>query len=94
MQIDKDDLVFDPKVVERQSVVLDCPAAGTPIPQLSWFKDGEPIDLEAVGRYRILQDGQQLEILVAHVDDAGHFECRAVNEAGSDNVFYDLEVYG
>ncbi|KAH7697768.1 Protein HIM-4 d, partial [Aphelenchoides avenae] len=76
------------KVEEGKVGVLDCGAAGEPRPKITWLRNG--IILETGTRY--LLDGSTLKILDAHSVDSGIYLCEAINEAGSDQQAYTLEV--
>ncbi len=87
-------LDLEPKVIINSSYIVDCPAIGIPPPNISWFKNGEPIPIVDTPHLRFLQDGHQLEILRARVADTALYECRAVNNAGTDSVNFDVQVHG
>ena len=92
--IEKTGVRFDPKVIENKSLSLDCPAVGLPIPKIAWFKDNEEIDFKANPHITLKLNGRQLLIKSAKVEDAGTYECRATNEAGNDQISYEIEVWG
>ncbi|XP_046465810.1 titin isoform X2 [Neodiprion pinetum] len=85
--------VIAPKFVERfttmnvkegEPVVFSARAVGTPIPRITWQKDGVPI---APGpEVRISTDGSgasTLDIPFARASDAAWYQCTAQNVAGS-----------
>jgi hemicentin len=78
----------------NHSRTLDCPVVGVPPPVITWFKDGLPLTHVDMTRVRLRMDGRKLEFLSTTVADAGVYECRAENEAGSDSIRYELKVYG
>lgn len=92
--IDRTRLDYYPTIIVNQSKTLECPVIGIPPPKITWFKDGEVFSVEGQPNVRLLQEGRKLEILSAQVADTGSYECRAENEAGKDQVSYDLKVYG
>ncbi|KAJ8398301.1 hypothetical protein AAFF_G00428710 [Aldrovandia affinis] len=64
-----------------RSVRLLCPARGTPKPELSWSKDGHPLQFTE----RVLWDSAGgLHISEPSVGDVGVYSCTAVNELGFD----------
>ncbi|KAK5642959.1 hypothetical protein RI129_009126 [Pyrocoelia pectoralis] len=63
-----------------QDVKLECVAVGTPVPQISWFKNNERI--RTTGRTYITSDGTILEIKNTKASDAGLYVCEARNELG------------
>ena len=54
-------------------------ALGTSAPE----QDGAPLALESSSRIRLLSDGQRLVIGTVLNSDAGSYECRAANRAGT-----------
>ena len=74
--------------------MFDCPVIGVPTPDITWYKDGVQLDVEDFPHMRLRQDGRRLEILTAGVDDTGMYECRAENEAGTDEISFEFKVYG
>lgn len=82
------DLPTSTKVVEGESVTLVCPAVGTPIPTITWYKDNilitDPV---------ILSDGS-LTIEMVKSSDEGSYRCQATNMAGSVERNVTLDVHG
>uniref|UniRef100_A0A8D8L5W7 Leucine-rich repeats and immunoglobulin-like domains protein 3 n=1 Tax=Culex pipiens TaxID=7175 RepID=A0A8D8L5W7_CULPI len=64
-----------------KSSVLECMASGYPKPMISWFKDGDPI--EVTERHFFTVEGQLLIIVETEYEDAGEYECMLENEYGS-----------
>jgi hypothetical protein len=65
-----------------ESTVLECVAAGSPKPTLTWTKDGSP--LVATPRH-FFTAGQQLLIIVnAAPSDAGNYQCEISNTLGTE----------
>ena len=81
-------------VVQRGAIRLECRPYGTPEPNITWFKDGEPMNLTEARHIRILQNGQTLQIIGATVEDSAGYTCSAKNEAGQDQKLFRLEVHG
>lgn len=67
---------------------------GIPPPKITWLKDGEVLALNELPHLRVRQEGRKLEILSALVEDTGSYECHAENDAGRDQITYDLRVFG
>lgn len=63
-----------------QDVKLECVAVGTPVPQISWFRNNNR--LRPAERTSISFDGTVLEIKNAIASDAGLYVCEARNELG------------
>ncbi|KTF76822.1 hypothetical protein cypCar_00021533 [Cyprinus carpio] len=72
-------------------IQLKCKATGSPLPAVTWYKDGRP--LTSAAGVNILSRGQVLEIDRAQVSDAGLYKCVAINVAGSAELTYSLQVY-
>ncbi|KAK2908097.1 hemicentin-1 isoform X2 [Channa argus] len=70
---------------------LECKATGSPLPAITWYKDGRP--LTSAAGVTILKRGQVLEIERAQLSDAGIFRCVAVNLAGVAEIFHSLQVF-
>ncbi|XP_029939526.1 hemicentin-1, partial [Salarias fasciatus] len=69
---------------------LQCKATGSPIPAITWYKDGRP--LTSAAGVTILNRGQVLEIERAQLSDAGVYKCVAVNLAGAAEISHNLQV--
>ncbi|NXF12445.1 HMCN1 protein, partial [Smithornis capensis] len=85
------DELLDYIVILHSPLELDCSAAGTPSPTLTWFKDGHPVE-EGAG-HKILINGQKLVISRAQVSDTGHYKCVAANEAGEHAKEFEVTVH-
>lgn len=75
-------------------MTLDCPATGTPPPAITWYKDGQQVDVTATPNLRLLPGGRQVEILRAQVEDTGRYTCKASNAAGTSELNYYVKVQG
>ncbi|XP_030631212.1 receptor-type tyrosine-protein phosphatase F [Chanos chanos] len=78
------------KVVERlRTATLLCAASGNPDPEISWFKDFLPVDVNGSnGRIKQLRSGGSpirgaLQIENSEESDQGKYECVAMNSAGT-----------
>ncbi|MBN3302329.1 HMCN1 protein, partial [Amia calva] len=80
----------DVKVKEKQSVMLTCEVTGNPVPQVSWLKDGQP--LEEDEQHQVLSHGRFLQISSAQVADTGRYTCLASNTAGDRSKHFNLNV--
>jgi Immunoglobulin I-set domain len=67
---------------------------GIPPPVVTWYKNGQRLAVADHKNLRLRHEGRKLEFVSASVADAGIYECRASNEAGSDSISFDLRVYG
>ncbi|XP_065811778.1 hemicentin-1 [Labrus bergylta] len=70
---------------------LECKATGSPLPAITWYKDGRP--LTSAAGVTMLKRGQVLEIERAQLSDAGTYRCVAVNLAGVAEISHNLQVY-
>uniref|UniRef100_A0A1B6CYN2 Ig-like domain-containing protein n=1 Tax=Clastoptera arizonana TaxID=38151 RepID=A0A1B6CYN2_9HEMI len=86
------ELVVAPKFVERFSqinvnegepVQFNARAVGTPIPRISWQKDGVPIQSGPNLQIQVEGGATQLDLNRAQASDAGWYQCTAQNIAGS-----------
>lgn len=91
--IDGDGSAQHVKVIKSKIIVLQCPIQGIPFPNITWFKNDEPISLDG-GRIRTLFSGRQLELSLAEESDAAWYTCKAVNIAGSTQIDFNLTVFG
>ncbi|XP_068012089.1 LOW QUALITY PROTEIN: hemicentin-2 [Melanerpes formicivorus] len=86
----------DGEVTEHRQAVLGQPTAlycdtnTSPAPQLTWYKDGEP--LSPGPGVLLLLGGQVLQLPAVREQDAGRYSCRAAPAAGQDLLHYRLEV--
>uniref|UniRef100_UPI003AAD0770 receptor-type tyrosine-protein phosphatase F-like isoform X2 n=1 Tax=Centroberyx gerrardi TaxID=166262 RepID=UPI003AAD0770 len=78
------------KVVERtRTATMLCAASGNPDPEISWFKDMLPVDINSSnGRIKQLRSGGTpirgaLQIENSEESDQGKYECVAMNSAGT-----------
>uniref|UniRef100_A0A3B3BJ68 Receptor-type tyrosine-protein phosphatase F n=1 Tax=Oryzias melastigma TaxID=30732 RepID=A0A3B3BJ68_ORYME len=72
------------KVVERtRTATMLCAASGNPDPEIFWFKDFLPVEIDSGnGRIKQLRSGA-LQIENSEESDQGKYECVAVNRAGT-----------
>ncbi|RVE74111.1 hypothetical protein OJAV_G00038250 [Oryzias javanicus] len=78
------------KVVERtRTATMLCAASGNPDPEIFWFKDFLPVEIDSGnGRIKQLRSGGTpirgaLQIENSEESDQGKYECVAVNRAGT-----------
>ncbi|XP_013391626.1 vascular endothelial growth factor receptor 1 [Lingula anatina] len=74
---------------------LECKASGLPIPVITWFKDGKNFssDLKRPG-VKFSSENTKITIERVSRHDAGLYECRATNRAGSIISNLTLQVEG
>nr|XP_051696750.1 hemicentin-2 isoform X2 [Oryctolagus cuniculus] len=76
----------DMVVVRGSTVVLPCEARGSPLPLVSWVKDGEPWLAQS------LEQGPGLQLEAVGTEDSGTYSCVAVSEAGEARRYFQLTV--
>ncbi|XP_073909095.1 hemicentin-2 isoform X2 [Castor canadensis] len=76
----------DNVVVRGSSVTLPCEARGSPLPLVSWMKDGEPLLPQS------LEQGPGLHLESVGAGDSGTYSCVAVSEAGEARRHFRLTV--
>ncbi|UYV77069.1 SDK2 [Cordylochernes scorpioides] len=63
-----------------KDVQLDCQAAGSPTPNVTWYKNGAPI---TPGRLQVLESGRLLIAGARSDTDPGEYTCLRANSAGT-----------
>lgn len=86
---------FVRKMVDKKSqigstVSLECMAAGIPIPQIVWFKDGHM--LQPTDRHFFTAEGQILIIVKSKPSDQGLYSCNISNTYGTTSDSSYLEI--
>lgn len=75
--------------IVNATVVITCPTKGSPQPTVTWKHDGRFI---VPGRYQM--NGTALMIREVRLDDAGRYECTALNIFGRETESLLLAVTG
>ncbi|XP_044798654.2 hemicentin-1 isoform X4 [Bubalus bubalis] len=78
-------------VVVNSPVQLECKAAGTPSPAITWYKDNRPLSDSSSVTFS--NRGRIINIESAQITDAGIYKCVAINSAGATELFYSLQVH-
>ncbi|ELR46851.1 Hemicentin-2, partial [Bos mutus] len=78
-------------VMEGHPVWFLCEARGVPTPDITWFKDGDPLVPSTEVVYS--RGGRQLQLERAQGSDAGTYSCKASNAVGVVEKTTRLEVY-
>lgn len=68
-------------------VTLECRATGDPAPKITWFKDGQPLNIaSSSSKYTLIHDSNlfifSAALGKANKSDSGTYYCRAENEHG------------
>ncbi|XP_047245997.1 neuronal cell adhesion molecule a isoform X10 [Girardinichthys multiradiatus] len=78
------------RVIMNNPVLLHCASFGSPIPSITWFKDGQT-NIKNGDPYVIHENGT-LEIIVAQPLHSGKYTCTATNNLGFKENHVFLEV--
>ncbi|XP_039503094.1 myosin light chain kinase, smooth muscle isoform X2 [Pimephales promelas] len=80
------------EVMQGEKVTFRCQVSGSPVPTVSWVKDGAP--LRQTSGVSTRQEGS-LHVLClenAHITDTGQYGCTATNKKGKTAVHWSLTV--
>nr|XP_061790885.1 hemicentin-1-like [Nerophis lumbriciformis] len=83
--------IINQTILSGFSTELKCTVTGSPLPAITWYKDGRP--LTSAAGVTMLKRGQVLEIERAQLSDAGIYRCAAVNLAGVAEISHSLQVF-
>ncbi|XP_062332507.1 vascular endothelial growth factor receptor 3 isoform X1 [Osmerus eperlanus] len=75
-----------------ESLLMECDVEGTPSPQLSWFKDHEP--LHQMSGVQLQNLNRTLSIQRVREEDAGLYTCTACNQRGCVQSSASIRVIG
>lgn len=78
--------LVDTEVDENTTLTLEVEIYAEPVPEISWFKNGQPVQTDA--RLTIKRDSQRVEnytlsLTMVRGADSGDYEVRAVNAMGT-----------
>ena len=82
---------------EGEDTTAVCEWTGSPIPEVTWFKNGEPLNEETLPfciRITKTNFHSDLEIQVVELDDVVDYICNVSNPVGFDISVATLEVRG
>ncbi|XP_064646394.1 muscle M-line assembly protein unc-89-like isoform X2 [Lineus longissimus] len=77
-------------VKEGETITIKCRIAAFPKPDVSWFKDGEPIRPDERHVIKIKDDMFSLEVRDSEAIDAGEYTITAINQEGK--IYYNVRV--
>ncbi|CAD5218789.1 unnamed protein product [Bursaphelenchus okinawaensis] len=81
-----------PRLIQKNhGCKLICTVTGTPMPKVEWTKDGRSLNFDRV-QVTFKSGVCTLEIFNAKPEDAGAYECRAVNDHGEEVTVCELTV--
>ncbi|XP_059916412.1 neuronal cell adhesion molecule-like isoform X9 [Gadus macrocephalus] len=75
------------QVIRHHRALMDCASFGSPVPKITWFKDGSSSTLD--GEPYVIHDNGTLELHVAQALYSGKYTCVARNSLGT----YENHVY-
>ncbi|XP_057191725.1 myosin light chain kinase, smooth muscle isoform X2 [Triplophysa rosa] len=80
------------EVMQGEKVTFNCQVSGSPLPSVSWMKDGVPVSQRA--GFRTWQEGSLhfLCLESAHITDAGLYSCSAINKRGKTAAHWSLTI--
>lgn len=88
----------DELVTRGQPVTLNCRVSGRPASHVTWYRNGQPLALEATATVqRFFVHEGALYFVQTETEDAGVYQCRAANSFGevfSQNVTLDIATIG
>lgn len=85
-----------PKVTvkENDSITVECPVTGYPLPTITWLKDGKVLSLtEKLDKIKFKDNYRLLIINHANEEDDGQYTCVASNEAGVTEQNFKVNVH-
>ncbi|XP_076862836.1 neuronal cell adhesion molecule a isoform X8 [Brachyhypopomus gauderio] len=77
------------QVISNRPAMLDCASFGSPLPKISWFKDGQTL---LDGEMYLVHENGTLQITAAQPKHSGKYTCVATNNQGSKENHVYLEV--
>ncbi|XP_078278933.1 transmembrane and immunoglobulin domain-containing protein 1-like [Rhinoraja longicauda] len=80
-------------VYRGQDATLTCNVKSNPAAVMAWYKDDEPLRLEA-GRHQVYRDSKAFTLTIRKVqrEDNGTYICRAESTLGSGHLTFHLNV--
>ncbi|XP_031619555.1 uncharacterized protein LOC116338440 isoform X3 [Contarinia nasturtii] len=75
-------------------VLMDIEVSGTPQPNITWYKDGKPLDDANISAHKIISSGNCHTLIFEKVckQDSGTYMCKAVNDAGETQSIADFII--
>ena len=98
--------MISPKVTheminEGDKINFTFQATGMPLPTISWYFNGAPVDMENTMKYMIsetefnpIAKNSTLTIMNVELSDMGTYSCNATNFVSSDTGYGELTVNG
>ncbi|NXB77102.1 HMCN1 protein, partial [Donacobius atricapilla] len=79
-------------VLRGGAAALGCESDGSPVPSVSWLRDGRALPLPLGARLSSSRRGMVLQVLRAEPADTGRYTCVASNAAGQSSKHFVLRV--
>merc|ERR1719312_1668960 len=80
------------RIKEGQRAKFEAGFAGNPKPEVTWYFQGQVLKNSKNVQIKIREDSSTLTLIDCGFDNAGYYECKAVNELGSDKTRASLTV--
>ncbi|XP_065160451.1 titin-like isoform X4 [Atheta coriaria] len=82
-------------ISKGQRAIMEVEISGTPDPEITWFKDGQPIKTDAGSDYKLIAQGncQRLILEKAEAKHTGKYMVCAVNPGGEAQSIADIAVF-
>ncbi|KAJ1352359.1 hypothetical protein KIN20_008682 [Parelaphostrongylus tenuis] len=89
--INRNNIDMSPRLPTGQTLMLICDASGKPRPEIKWFINDTEITSTTEG-IELGNTGRFIKVNNITLKDRGVYLCVALNVAGNDTVFYNVEV--
>merc|ERR1719474_921020 len=80
------------RIKEGQRAKFEAGFAGNPKPEVTWYFQGQILKNSKNVQIKIRDDSSTLTLIDCGFDNAGYYECKAVNQLGSDKTRASLTV--
>uniref|UniRef100_A0A0K0E047 Hemicentin-1 n=1 Tax=Strongyloides stercoralis TaxID=6248 RepID=A0A0K0E047_STRER len=77
--------------IENKEISFQCNAESIPPPQISWYFNGKELTSDDSDKYMFNLDNT-LDIFDISPEDKGTYSCKATNNVGSDEKFFNLDI--
>merc|ERR1719228_1905861 len=78
--------------MEGQRARFEAGFAGHPKPEITWYFQGQALKNSKNVQIKVREDSSTLTLIDCGFEQAGYYECKAVNELGSDKTRASLTV--
>merc|ERR1719474_707799 len=84
--------IKESRIKEGQRARFEAGFAGNPKPDITWYFQGQILKNSKNVQIKIRDDSSTLTLIDCGFDNAGYYECKAVNQLGSDKTRASLTV--